>query len=465
MYTINKRQMNKRLSLFLFAFLVMIAACKKTDLGSAARPVSLTLSIQYDEEHASLSLPKKDAVIKITNLTSGDVKEGKTAEDGTFTFPSITPGSYTITASITIPAAVYSTQTSTAVDEDVVFNANLTAQPVTNEFTTLTLPLTAGQVGDWVFKQIYYGGSNTSTGASFRDQFYELYNNSNKTLYADSLYIAQIYGSNSTAKNYPANGYLPNNQYDWTKAIGMTATDANEKYVYTRSLVMIPGNGTSHPVAPGQSIIIAQTGLNHTAPYVLNDGQSQGITNPDLTVDLSGADFEGYLVDYKRAQADDPASFSAYKWDIDNPAVKNLDILFVASGNEYLLDNLGREALVVMKPTGIDPRQWPAYPVSTATAITSSTTRYPQIPISLVIDAVELQRDVETQRVPKRLTNSLDAGPTHASGGAYSSQSLVRKTVRIVNGVRKLQDTNNSANDFFTKAKADPSKSDASFNP
>jgi len=76
---------------------------------------------------------------------------------------------------------------------------------------------------------------------------------------------------------------------------------------------------------------------------------------------------------------------------------------------------------------------------------------------------VELQRVVETARVPKRLQNSLDAGPANVNAGEYSSQSLVRKTARTVGGRKILKDTNHSANDFITKSKADPSKSASSF--
>ena len=48
----------------------------------------------------------------------------------------------------------------------------------------------------------------------------------------------------------------------------------------------------------GKSIIIAQTGINHKAPYDRIDGKPVTIQDPELTVDLSKADFEVYLGDY-----------------------------------------------------------------------------------------------------------------------------------------------------------------------
>lgn len=69
----------------------------------------------------------------------------------------------------------------------------------------------------------------------------------------------------------------------------------------------------------------------------------------------------------------------------------------------------------------------------------------------------------ESKRVPKRLPNVLDAVRTFVPAGQYSSQSLVRKTLKTVNGRRILKDTNNSSEDFGYLNKADVSKSASSF--
>ena len=453
--------------LLLALSLLLLAACHKRDAGAGVRPVSFSVKLSYEESVAALGLRKDSALVKITNLTSGTVNQAYSDAQGIAYFASLSPGNYTITASITIGAASYSLLSGAYVADDVVFNGNITGQSVAATISEAPVVLTAGKIGDWVFKQVYYAGSNTSRGASFRDQFVEIYNNSNKVLYADSLYFGQVYGVAGTGNNAATPGYLPNSQYDWSKSIGQTAARANEDYVYVKSLFMISGTGKDHPVNPGESIIIAQTALNHTQPYALTGGTTQGITDPTLTIDLSGANFEGYLVDYRRSifiPTTSSPTFSAYKWDIDNPSVPNLKVILASSMQDLLLDNLGRDALIIFKaPAGQDPAQWPAYPSPVETTVTSTTVKYPQIPIRHVIDAVELQRVVETARVPKRLQNSLDAGPANVSAGEYSSQSLVRKTARTVAGRKILKDTNHSANDFITKSKADPSKSASSF--
>ncbi|HEX6430416.1 MAG TPA: DUF4876 domain-containing protein [Niastella sp.] len=454
--------MNSRLYLIML-LLIIFYACQKKDLGSSASPVNLSVAMEYNREVSSIGLRKDSALIRITNNTSGTTKEAYTNNNGVVSFESITPGHYTITASITISKNTYQQLSGTVVDQDVVFNGNLTNQSITEQQTNLNIPIVSGRIGNWVFKQIYYAGSNTSSGAAFRDQFLEIYNNSTDTLYADSLCFAQLVGVNNTTANYPTYGYLSNNQYDWTKAVGMNDANANTNYVYARAVFMIPGTGKQLPVLPGKSIVIAQTGQNHAAPYYMNDGTTQQITNPALTVNLSGADFEGYLVDYKRAESGNSPTFSPYKWDVDNPSVPNLNVVYQASGNDMLLDNLGREALIVYKTEGANPKSYPFFATPNNTTVTPTTTLYQQIPVKNIIDAVELQRVTESQRVPKRLPNAFDAGPTNVTAGEYSSHSLIRKTARTVNGRRILQDTNNSANDFATKAKADPTKTEASF--
>src|SRR5690606_23688627 len=112
----------------------------------------------------------------------------------------------------------------------------------------LKLKLELGRIGGLVFKQIYYAGSDTRNGATFRDQFIEIYNNSNDTIYADSLYIAQVFGSNTVSPDY-TKGFFINSgnmkgQYDWSKSIGMPAdVNATDDFFYPKSLYRIPGNG------------------------------------------------------------------------------------------------------------------------------------------------------------------------------------------------------------------------------
>ena len=461
-------------TILLGSAVILAFSCKKND-SLTVRPIKANMKLSFNDKVKDLNLSPAGATVKLTNQINAQTIESKTDASGNASFESIAPGIYNISATITIADTTYSRLSGTIVTDDVVFNASATGLPLNKDNDTTKLELVSGRIGNWVFKQIYYAGSNTSKGASFRDQFIEIYNNSTDTLYADSLYFGQVAGVNNTDNNSTLPGYLANSQYDWSKAkdgsnVVNAAANANENYVYLKSLFMLPrrSNGLKYAVAPGQSIIIAQTGMNHQAPYSINGGTTQAApADPSLTIDLSGADFETYLVEYLRTQfipSSPTSTYSPYKWDVDAPAVTNVEVLHAVGMNDMILDARGRDAFVIIEAgSNNDPRNWKAYATPDVTTVTASTNLYIQAPISTVVDAVEIR--IPTNPVPQRLPNSLSAAPAFVTGGQYSSQSLVRKTARTVGTRRVLQDTNNSESDFFTKTKADPSKTEASFQP
>ncbi|EFK55998.1 DUF4876 domain-containing protein [Sphingobacterium spiritivorum] len=443
--------------LFLMALLLItLGSCKKADNNLVA-PVSL--NIKPTAVDGTSSFEAKGATVKITNLSTGAIFNATADASGNASFASITPGTYSVNAVLEVTAADYSAKTGVYTEENVFFNGSVDRLDITSDLQR-DLPLVVGKVGDWVFKQIYYAGSNATRGASFRDVFLEVYNNSNQVLYADSLYFGQADGKNN---NNEGTYYIKDTrQFDWSQSIGMIlppGLDANKDYIYAYTLFMIPSDGTGkkYPVQPGESKIIAATAVNHTGSYSGNDGQSVAITDPTLTVDLSNADFETYLVNYLGG--------TPYKYDVDNVNVPNVDVLFVATGNDMILKANGRDAVFLYKKEagGLDPKNFPEYAEPDVRQITATTNKYRQIPVSGIVDAVEFQHPLENSRVPKRLPLTLDATRTHVPGGQYSSQSLIRKTAKTVNGRRILQDTNNSEADFSYFDRPNVSKSASSF--
>jgi len=434
--------------------LLLTTGCKKDDITNAVQPVALIIQVHYDKEQQLLNLPLNEVTVKISNTINGQVYTASTDEKGGAAFSSVVPGNYQLSASKVIKAQDYKDITGIPTQEDVSLNA--TANITIAASGTQDLTLAAGRIGNLVFKQIYYAGSNGSKGASFRDQFVEIYNNSNDTIYADSLYIGNSHANQKTVNDGAKS-------FDWSQSIGMNAggKDPNKDFVYLENLFMIPGSGKDHPIAPGESIVIAATALNHQRPYTNNSGKQISITDPTLTVDLSHADFEVYLVDYLRDQSGDPSKFTPFASDLDNPDVPNL-VIYAAADKDWVLDATGRDDFIMFK-TATPITSFPSYPDPTVTEVTVSTEKFKQIPISTIIDAVEITNPISTKRIPKRLPSSLDGEATFVLAGQYSSQSLIRKIAKTVGDRIIFQDTNNSANDFDTKQKADPSKSASSF--
>lgn len=71
-----------------------------------------------------------------------------------------------------------------------------------------------------------------------------------------------------------------------------------------------------------------------------------------------------------------------------------------------------------------------------------------QIPNDIIIDGVEVNAEDNSRLFPRRLNSAIDGGYAFVPKGAYSSQAIVRKVVKEVDGRKILQDTNNSTNDF-----------------
>ncbi|MGE9311956.1 DUF4876 domain-containing protein [Niabella sp. CJ426] len=435
--------------LLLFSLLIAVLfGCRKSNIDTV-QAVSLSVQVGYSAGDSALGLSKANIPVKLTNLVSGQENTANTNNDGIAVFTSITPGNYTVSAAKNYTAEEFYAVTNVTVAGNVAYNGTETQAINTN--ANVKLLLQSGKIGDLVFKQIYYAGSHNKNGAAFRDEFVEIYNNSNQIIYLDSLYFGSTWQSNTKISA----GGVP---LDWSTSPGMPTNigDPNKGYIYARYLFMIPGTGKDNPLEPGKSIIIAQTAVNHTAPYAIYDTVNgviamQGIVDPSLSIDLSNADFETNLITYL---GDKP-----YKWDVDNPKVKNVNVIHIRSGNDWIMEATGREDFFMFKTKMPFPaNNWPRYSVPG-----SPTSFCAQVKVADVIDAVEILTPLEVDRVPKRLPVSLDVSGTFVTGGAYSSQSLIRKTLKTVEGRRILQDTNNSANDFETKVKADPSKADASF--
>lgn len=425
--------------LYLILAVLTFASCKK-DHTTDVQPVDLNIAVTFNLETSTYQLPLTGVKVKLTNVGTKTIQEFTVSDKGTVLAAQISPGTYDIDASSTFSAAEYTALTGLSTSAAVTYNASSKNTLITVGYTgTINLNLVAGAVNDWVIKQVYFAGSDRVNGALYRDHFIEFYNNSDHVMYADSLYFAETTGAIATTLAATHN-YLPSNQYDWSKSADMPANiDANNDYIYARALLMIPGTGKQYPVKAGESIVVAQTALNHKSPFTGVDGKVVSVLNPSLTVDLSKADFEA---SYAEFFAKPLAS------DVDNPNVPNLEVL-AYFGNDMIFDAAGRYSYALIKVDGTQkPKEWPAYAYPTKAAPSSTAKKYVQIPVKWVIDAVEVQPNEAADRIAKKYGAILDAGFTYVPTGSYTSQSIVRKTASTVNGRVILKDTNNSTEDF-----------------
>lgn len=425
--------MKKTIFSILILFTLIIQSCSNdNDQKEELKPVDFSIAIKYDVTFNSLITKK--ATVTIVNNETGNKYTADSDEKGIAKFNQILPGTYSATATKIIKSAEFNETFGYApIEAEINFNGSASSIVVNNTTAPISIEMKTSKVGDFVIKQIYYGGSDVKKGAAFRDQFIEIYNNSNTVQYADGLLIAQLYGSLSTTVFAYT---LPTGQFDWSKSADMTmGNSANTNFVYASNILRIPGTGTQHPVQPGKSIVIAQNAINHKSNYMDNSGNSISILNPELTIDLSIADFESFLGNYLG---------STYQYDIQNPAVPDLDVLYWSNGNkDMILDPTGRQGFAILKMNDTDFTNLKKYRNPKGDAAL-----YLQIPNSSLIDGVDTTKDLGSGFIPKKLSSEIDGGNTYLTTGSYSSKSVIRKTKTTIAGRIILQDTNNSSNDF-----------------
>jgi len=147
-------------------------------------------------------------------------------------------------------------------------------------------------VSNLMINEVFYAGSCASS-YYFYDQYVELYNASNDTLYLDNVIL--------------------------TRQLGTIDPDMEIKdYVRAIYAFQLQGTGRQWPIAPGRYVVVAADAVNHRA-YCAN------------SPDLSKADYE---------------CFNAQGNDYDNLQVPNFESIIPGRTTDYLI-NLVHNAVVI----------------------------------------------------------------------------------------------------------------------
>ena len=272
---------------------------------------------------------------------------------------------------------------------------------------------------DFIIEEVFFSGTLRASGSQYYgDGYIKIFNNTDHVLYADGLAFCE-----SKFKSVQYYEYSP---------------DIRKDTFTVWSIYVIPGRGTDHPVMPGQSLLICDTGIDHR------------VANPN-SFDLSKAAFEWYDV-----------STSPSHLDIDSPTVPNLDKWYCYTLSFYVLHNRGFTSFALARiPKNINKEQYLKeflYTYYYTMYLPQGTFPMKQtgykIPNTWIVDGVNCS--VQSSRLWNILPPSVDAGWTHVGytdhDKARYSRSIRRKLQFIDrNGVIHLQDTNNSTDDFNTE--------------
>ena len=401
--------MSMKKYILLAAASILLYSCSEMD------EVKDVEKIQMLNTTISINVKLPDGVPAPTSYTyklnnfSDKIEIVKTGDgSGSITLDDVIPGIYTINVSSEVVTA----------DFTYNFNGSVANEQLLTDNKKVSIDVAASRSGNIIFKELYYCGSKTPSGGSyFRDQYYELYNNSSSVQYLDGLCIGNINPVVATA-NLPS--YPGENPDD---------------YLYFLTVWQIPGipqslEGSTHnyPIQPGESVIIAQMADNHQRAEL----------NPACPVNLLSAEFEAYL-----------QSTAIIK---DNPAI-NMHLAFWPRPTyQWLVTVFGGAYAIFYPDHEIDPNEY--------TSPINSTSKLCKISIDCVVDAVELVNDPTKMKL-KRMPAVLDAGATTVSA-TYCGKSVARKIKSTLEDGRIIyQDTNNSTEDFEVMDKPVPRRNGA----
>ena len=274
-------------ALCMLVMLTGLAACSSDDDNVTAY-YPLTVNIELPEGISAADLTT--ASVTVTNVQTGRAYSSQEAMD-TYTFQ-LDGGTYNVQASMRIN------------DGGTITSYNASREVSVYDATTLQLQLQEALSGGLIFKEVYYSMVKPNGKMPYmRDQFFEIYNNSDEVLYLDNCVLGLLEGTQ---------GILPT---AW-----MENGEIMDKYAMGYYTVAFVGTGKQYPVEPGKSVVIASQALDHIAET--QKMYDSSVAGAKLSpVNLVNADYEVCLIDYKPAMA------------IDNPDVPNMTIIHAAGTN------------------------------------------------------------------------------------------------------------------------------------
>lgn len=394
---------------------VLLVGCKPEETRKPAIESECTFTIE-----APVGL--KDATYSDLRVTIKGSRDGKEIalrpESATFR-QKLLEGKYQV--SLTAGLAYQSdrlgkVRTTVSMEESIVVKGEKSTFTLIPQYTEI---VSSGFVIEEIFASPTYN-PETKKSYTYGEQYIKITNNSDITLYADGLGIAQ-----SALKSNMKRDFVDK--------------DAIKDILPVDFLSIVPGDGTTYPVKPGASIIVANDALDHSKVF-------------SGAVDLSHADFEIY-----------DRSSKPKVQDTDNPEVPNLISYYKHSETVFSFHQRGCTTIALVRvPVDVATYEkdyaWSAkYVVRHKDFTKEMETKVYKVPNDWIIDAVFLgiKDKIDWRYIP----DTIDAGFT---GWCDSSQdktglgtAVIRKVEREANGRKYLKDTNNSTEDF--NARVQPS--------
>lgn len=385
-----------------------LTSCSDNDNESTpTAPATTKLVMPMDLASAQL----EKATVTYTNVQTGATysvsKFEKKDDSYLFNLSNLPQGSYNVSVTGIIKYIIDGKE----VTSNVKATSNGVAVSANNQGNTVTInALTTSGSEGFVISEICFAGTMTPESKKYySDQYVKITNNSDETLYADSIIFVES-SFNSTRKN----DYTPN---------------IMDQAMSVDAIYMIPGTGKSVPVQPGKSLLLALNAKNH----------KEANAN---SYDLSKADFEFFDVT-TNATADE-----------DNANVKNLDKWYCYTKSFFVLHSGGTKSYAIAKIKGSKEDflaknfYRPYYMNNFVTPAKKMYEDAYMLPNSWIIDAVNLGMTKKHEWYV--ISSVLDKGFASCAEDTKDTSRFGTAVIRKMEK-GKYVDTNNSTDDFISK--------------
>ena len=264
------KHLNFRIYSLILACTCMVGCAEQFDeAGQADKAHMLGIAVLAEIGDSGRELP--ELAVTMTNPDENYTVQGTIKNGAVTVLNDVMPGIYNVTVSGRSSDGIFAG----GLNGIELFETRGTDNP-------LRIPIKITEVGALCFKEIFY---NSSTSFYKKDQYYEIYNNSDHVYYLDNLCITTL---------QPDLSSYPSEFMTWNEP------DADE-YVYATINWRIKGTGQQYPLQPGQSVIIASIAANHQ--QINADGGP--------TVDLTSAEFEGWIPSISATVGSPPCTVAA----------------------------------------------------------------------------------------------------------------------------------------------------------
>lgn len=385
---------------------LLIASC--VDFDGATEAISVKYQVQMPQGFTAADVANKT----VTITSSSQTLQATTDANGIATFENIVPDVYDVSVAWKMTPDEYSQITGEMVqNHKYTVAGSKSAELLSEDITTpLTIDMNISVDQSILISKIYSAGSKDSKNKNYlAGRYIELYNNSDETVDIAGLYLGLIETNNSPAYTL---GLVPDT-------------------IFMKQIFRIPTD-KSYMVAPGQSIIITNSAIDHT----------QTAMNA-FEHNLLNADFEAK--DQQGKTTNNP----------DVPALELVYTAYAAISNMNL--SQGGPGGIVIFETEEDVANWSlAYNYGK-----TSGNKWMKLPAKYILDGVDVLKNTAQTGVDanlKRLYDYIDAGYAYINAASgYNGEVMYRKVQSTTEDGRKiLSDTNNSLSDFAISSEIAP---------